>query len=129
METGTNELRRPCVVGKFDPSEALSELFSHAGLGFNSFRVLTSIRTRNGVRMKDIVQLLGMSKLSVSNALSRLSKHRMILRGTTGEWFDTGRSVTDVVSELRLHEKNPRKSEGSEWGMHLSRPAFNGAGL
>ena len=105
VETGTIESSRPYVVGKFDPSEALSELFSHAGIGFNSFRVLTLIRTRNGVRMKDIVQLLGMSKQSVSNALSRLSKHRMILRGTAGEWFDTGRSVTDVVSELGLADR------------------------
>jgi len=105
VETGTIELSRPYVVGKFDPSEALSELFSHAGLGFNSFRVLTLIRTRNGVRMKDIVQLLGMSKQSVSNALSRLSKHRMILRGSAGEWFDTGRSVIDVVSELGLADR------------------------
>ena len=105
VETGIIESSRPYVMGKFDPSEALSELFSHAGIGFNSFRVLTLIRTRNGVRMKDIVQLLGMSKQSVSNALSRLSKHRMILRGNAGEWFVADRSVADVVSELGLADR------------------------
>jgi|GEM_PF-6215548 len=106
VETGTIESGRPYVVGKFEPSEALSELFSHAGIGFNSFRVLMVIRIRNGVRMKDIVQLLGMSKQSVSNALSRLSKHRMILRGNAGEWFVADRSVADVVSELGLADRS-----------------------
>jgi len=106
VETGTIESGRPYVIGKFEPSEALSELFSHAGIGFNSFRVLMVIRIRNGVRMKDIVQLLGMSKQSVSNALSRLSKHRMILRGNAGEWFVADRSVANVVSELGLADRS-----------------------
>ena len=106
VETGTFKPVQPYICGKFDPSEALSELFSHAGIGFNSYRVLMLIRTRPGIRMVDIRQSLGMSKQSAADALSRLSSHRMILRSNAGEWFVADRSVTDVVSELGLADRS-----------------------
>lgn len=105
-ETGTINSSYRYLHGVIDPKEALSEAFSHAGLGFNSYRVLTLIRSRPWIHTKDVVRILCMSRQSASDALTRLSRHKLIIRSNAGEWSATNRSIADIVSELSLADRS-----------------------
>ena len=93
---------KPYIVGSFDLDEALSEVFSPAGLGMNAFRVMTCVRKYTSLTAAQLAEETGMPPSSVHTALTTLGRQQMVVRDETGVWHFVGTPLRRAEEALGL---------------------------
>lgn len=94
------------IVGKCSYEEILHPLWEHSGLGFNSFRVWNLLRSRGELTVREIADLLGMSRSQVRNVLSRrLEEYGLAFRADESRWGFIPRNLDDVAESLGVLDR------------------------
>lgn len=106
-----NTWSRPYIVGQFDLDEALSEVFSPAGLGMNAFRAMTCVRKHTSLTAAKLAKETGMPPSSVHTALNALCKQQMVVRDETGIWHFVGTPLRLVEEALGLTNRPQLRRE------------------
>ena len=106
-----NTPSRLYIVGHFDLDEALSEVFSPAGLGMNAFRAMTCVRKHISLTAAQLAKETGMPLSSVHTALNALCKQKMVVRDETRVWHFVEKPLRVVEEALGLTNRPQLRRE------------------
>lgn len=111
----------PFVCGPLMEEEALSELFSHSGIGFTSYRIFVPLREAGSMSVAELHSVTGIPSRTIRNCLRRMMEADLVYEVSPGVWALTG--LTLESSERALNLQNRR--EHRRVGFERQREGFN----